>query len=75
MAEHQRRIRRVYNRTQKGVIKVRTVRTRGAHQERWKFQEFMEMIGAPWEPVPGSGYRTGIDRRECLNGMKLRIEK
>ena len=39
--------------TQKGVIEVRTVRRRGSHEERWKFQDFIEMKGTPWEPIPG----------------------
>ena len=39
--------------TKQGVLKVRAVRGRGSHAERWNKEEFNEMRGLPWEPVPG----------------------
>ena len=39
--------------TKDGVIKVRSVRRRGSHEDRWNAEELMEMKGLPWEPVPG----------------------
>ena len=43
--------------TKEGVIKVRTVRRKGSNEERWNWEEFSEMKGVPWEPVPGSPER------------------
>ena len=40
--------------TSKGVIKVRSVRRKGSHEDRWEIEQLNAMRGTPWEPVPGS---------------------
>ena len=42
--------------TKEGVIKVRPFAQRG-EDDRWRAKELEEMIGVPWEPVPGKGMR------------------
>ena len=44
--------------THEGVVKVRIVRRKGSHEERWNWEEFNAFRGAPWEPIPG---RPGIE--------------
>ena len=44
--------------TPEGVFKVRTVRRKGSHEERWNWEEFDMFRGSPWEPIPG---RAGIE--------------
>jgi len=39
--------------TEEGVIKVRTVRRKGTHEERWNTVQIDRMKGTPWEPQPG----------------------
>ena len=39
--------------TDKGVIKVRTIRRKGSDNERWDLVQLNEMRGTPWEPQPG----------------------
>ena len=41
--------------TEEGVIKVRTVRRKGTHAERWDMDQLNRIRGTPWEPQPGSG--------------------
>ena len=43
---------------EEGVCKVRTIRRKGSHEERWNWEEFSKMQGVPWELVPG---REGIE--------------
>ena len=38
--------------TQKGVIKVRTVRRKGSDEERWNIKKLSEVRGTPWKPNP-----------------------
>ena len=40
--------------TNRGVLKVRSVRRKGSHEDRWDVKQLDEMKGTPWEPVPGS---------------------
>ena len=37
---------------EEGVCKVRTVRRKGSHEDRWNWDEFNKMQGVPWEPIP-----------------------
>ena len=39
--------------TKDGVIKCRTIRRRAQRENRWDKEEFMQMRGLPWEPIPG----------------------
>ena len=39
--------------TEKGTIKVRTVRRKGSEEDRWNSEEFTKLQGTPWEPIPG----------------------
>ena len=51
-----------------GVVKVRSVRVRGSHEDKWNWVEFQELQGTPWEPTPG---RPGVEMRANIN---LRVE-
>ena len=44
----------LYVGTKEGIIKVRTFARRG-EADRWRKKEIEEMVGVPWEPVPGRG--------------------
>ena len=46
----------LYIGTKDGVIKVRTFARRG-EEDRWRRKEIDDMIGVPWEPIPGQGVR------------------
>ena len=37
------------------MIKVRIVRRKGSHAERWDMDQLNRIKGTPWEPQPGSG--------------------
>eukprot|EP00969_Alexandrium_andersonii_P360287 15454993-Alexandrium_andersonii.AAC.1 len=39
--------------TDRGVIKVSSVRRRGAKEEQWDKEIMHRTQGVPWEPVPG----------------------
>jgi hypothetical protein len=53
-----------------GVVKVRAIRRRGSQEDRWNWEEFQEMKGLPWEPVPG---RPGIEIKARIeDGMEAR---
>ena len=39
--------------TLEGVIKVRTIRRKGSHDERWDPEIINNFKGVPWEPIPG----------------------
>ena len=39
--------------TSSGVVKCRSVRRKPTHEERWNRVQLDEMLGTPWEPVPG----------------------
>ena len=51
--------------TEKGYIKVRTVRRKGSEEERWNWEEFDRTRGLPWEPTPG---RPGIEMTSRIGG-------
>ena len=44
--------------TAQGVLKVRTIRYYIKISEKWEPVSFSEIVGLPWEPVPG---REGIE--------------
>ena len=46
----------IYVGTKDGTIKVRTFARRG-EEDRWREKKLQEMIGVPWEPIPGTGMR------------------
>ena len=46
----------IYVGTKEGIIKVRTFARRG-EADRWRKKEIEEMVGVPWEPVPGRGMK------------------
>ena len=52
--------------TNKGVIKVRTVRRKGSEAERWDVGATDSMVGTPWEPQPG------VDSMEIQAKIKVR---
>ena len=39
--------------TNKGVVRARSVRRRANFEERWNLNQFNNMKGTPWEPIPG----------------------
>ncbi len=41
--------------TPEGVLKVRSVRKKAGEDQRWNWEEFRQIRGVPWEPVPGQG--------------------
>ena len=43
----------IYMGTDKGVIKVRSIKRKGSKEERWNMVQLDEMVGTPWEPEPG----------------------
>jgi hypothetical protein len=55
--------------TSEGVIKVRTVRRKGSHVERWCAVQLDAMQGTPWEPQPG------VDSVEIFSKIKVLSEK
>ena len=50
--------------TSQGAIKCRAVKRRGTEGERWNCEEFQNLEGTPWEPVPG---RPGIDVKASMS--------
>ena len=46
----------LYIGTKDGVIKVRTSARRG-EEDRWRKKQVEEVIGVPWEPIPGRGVK------------------
>ena len=40
--------------TPAGVVKARSVRRKPDFETRWNLEQFNEMKGVPWEPIPGS---------------------
>ena len=46
--------------TDKGVLKVRSIRRHGMRELQWDRNMFNDMKGVPWEPTPG---------RECIEIM------
>ena len=53
--------------TEKGTIKVRTVRRKGSEEDRWNWDEFTKIQGTPWEPIPG---RPGIELTANIGAEK-----
>ena len=55
--------------TKSGVIKVRDIRRKGSHEERWNRELFMGMKGLPWDMTPeeeteeqeAEGSRTSVE--------------
>ena len=41
--------------TREGVVKARTFRRYWTEGERWRKEEIEEMVGVPWEMIPGRG--------------------
>ena len=65
--------------TNKGVVKARAVRRKSNFEERWNFNQFNEIKGAPWEPIPGSNSieiksRVNLEERSQAQITKEREE-
>ena len=57
--------------TAEGFCKVRSVRRKGSHEERWNWEEFNAVRGLPWEPVPG---RPGIEMTARIGSARKERE-
>ena len=51
----------------KWTVKVRTVKRRGSEEDGWNWDEFIEIQGTPWEPIPG---RPGIELTSSIGAEK-----
>ena len=49
--------------TSEGVIKCRAFRRKGSEAERWNPTEITQVVGLPWQPVPGG---PGVDLRSAV---------
>ena len=53
--------------TANGFCKVRTIRRKGSEEDRWNWEEFLEIRGLPWEPTPG---RPGTEMTSRIGGAR-----
>ena len=50
--------------TKDGVLRARSIKRKGNREEQWNVEQFKELRGTPWEPIPG---REGIEIKSKID--------